>query len=217
MRIGTLAKVAAAPLVLYGCVARPIAVVPEPPREAPRGSIVARPGRAGVVVGAPQGTDETGTGDIAAAVAQRAGAGLVVASRVSIDEYERVVRETARGPLVFYVEIRGTARQAPGDRIEIATVGVDREHAVQLRTLFELIRDAHLHGRAGVPRLSLLIAPADPAIAPVGAAKPDGVLRFPERVLHVDLPRPARQDSYDVYAAIVADFVAEAISLRPFR
>jgi hypothetical protein len=216
MRIGGLARLAAAPLVLYGCVARPVSIEPERPPES-RGALVARPGRASVVVGAPAGADEPGTGDIAAAVAERTGAGLVVATRVAADEYERAVRATAGGPLVFYVEIHGSARQAAGDRIDVATVGVEREHAAQLRTLFELIRDAHLSGRRTVPRLGMVIEPADQSTAPVGTATRDGTARRPERALRIELPRTARQDFRDLYAAIVADFVAEAVSLPPFR
>jgi hypothetical protein len=252
MRIANLAKVAAAPLILYGCAAQPVSFEGEPPR----GYIVARPGRSGVVVGAPHGTLDPGTGDIAALISERTGFGLVVASGFSVevddrgrpvrrylvnrpfegvpggarsgerpspaarcvyDEYERCVRETAGGPLVFYVEVHGNGRQELADRVEIATVGVDREHAIQLRTLLELIRDAHLKGRPGAPRLGVLVEPADRLVYSAGAAKREGILRFPERALHVELPRTARRDFSEVYAAILGDFLAEAVSLRPLR
>jgi hypothetical protein len=138
------------------------------------------------------------------------------ATRCVATEYERCVRETARGALVFYVEV-SQDRPELGDRFEIATVGVDREHAMQLRTLFELIRDAHLRAHAGVPRLGVLIEPADPLIASAGAATHEHLRRFPERALHIELPRTAARETSDVYTAILGDFLAEAVALRPFR
>ena len=69
------------------------------------------------------------------------------------DAYERRVRETAQGPLRFYAEIHGNNRLESAGRIEIATVGVDREYARRLRLLAELVRDAHLRGHTSAPRL----------------------------------------------------------------
>src|SRR5262249_57259884 len=88
--------------------------------------------------------------------AGREGAGAVY------DTLEQRVREAAKGPLRFSAEIPDNNRRESSGRIEIATVGVDREYALRLRALCELIRDAHLRGHAGAPRLEVLIEPADP-------------------------------------------------------
>jgi hypothetical protein len=129
------------------------------------------------------------------------------------DTYERRVRETAQGPLRFYTEIHGNDRVESASRIEIATVGVDMEYAQRLRTLAELVRDAHLRGRGGVPRLDVVVEPADPVFYAASAAKREGILKLPERALHIELPRAARTEHRQLYTAIVADFVAQAVSL----
>jgi hypothetical protein len=240
--------VAAAPLVLFGCAVQTV----EYPPEAPRGHIAVRPGRPGFVVAAPHGSSDARTGEIAAAVAQRTGFGLVVASGFSLepdsrerpgrryqvnrpfegtpgrppaddtathtarrvyDAYERRVRETAQGPLRFYAEIHGNNREESAGRIEIATVGVDREFAQRLRALAELVRDAHLRGRTRAPRLEVLVEPADVIFYAASGAKRDGILKLPERALHIELPTAARVEHRELYTAIVADFVAQAVAL----
>ena len=129
------------------------------------------------------------------------------------DAYERRVREIAQGSLRFYTEIHGNNRPESADRIEIATVGVDREYAQRLRALAELVRDAHLRGKSRVPRLTIAVEPADPVFYGASGAKRDGILKLPERALHIELPKAARLDHREVYTAIVADFVAQAVSL----
>jgi|GEM_PF-1467958 len=134
-------------------------------------------------------------------------------ARAVYDTFERHVRETAQGPLRFYTEIHGNNRRESAGRIEIATVGVDREYAQRLRTLCEVIRDAHLRARTGAPRLEVLVEPADPIFYAASSAKRDGIFKMPERALHIELPTVARVEFRDVYTAILADFVAQAVTL----
>lgn len=129
------------------------------------------------------------------------------------DAYERRVRETAQGRLRFYTEIHGNDRPESAGRIEIATVGVDKEYAQRLRALAELVRDAHLRGQPRVPRLEVRVEPADPVFYAASGAKRDGILKLPERALHIELPKAARTEHRQLYTAIVADFVAQAVSL----
>jgi hypothetical protein len=131
--------------------------------------------------------------------------------------YERSVREVAQGPLRLYVEVHGNNHRESASRIEIATVGVDADFAARLRALLELIRDAHLRGAPGVPRLQVLIEPADMLRYTASGAKGDGILRIPERALHIELPKAARVDVRDAYTAILADFLREAAALPPGR
>lgn len=128
--------------------------------------------------------------------------------------YEAEVRRVAQGPLVLYVELHGNNRRESAGRIEIATVGVDRDEAVRLRTLLELIRDAHLLHAPGAPRLVVLVEPADPVLYAASGAKRAGILRLPRRALHIELPRAARTEWRELYTAVVAEFVAEAAGLR---
>jgi|SRR5689334_2682450 hypothetical protein len=134
-------------------------------------------------------------------------------ARLVYETFARRVGETAQGPLRFYAEIHGNNRRESSNRIEIATVGVDREYAQRLRALCELIRDAHLRGHVGAPRLDVLIEPADPVFYAASGAKRDGILKVPERAVHIELPRAARLEFRDIYTAIVADFVAQAVAL----
>lgn len=145
-------------------------------------------------------------------------ASLDVASegaRAVYEAWEAQVRRVAQGSLAFYVEIHGNSRRASADRIEIATVGVDHDEAVRLRTLFELIRDAHLV-RTPAPRLGVRVEPADPVLYTASGAKRAGILRLPARALHIELPRAARTEWRHVYTAVLAEFLAEAATLlRP--
>jgi hypothetical protein len=244
--------VASLPLVLYGCVAKPVvldtAVAP--------GHIVVRLGKPGFVIAAPHGTTDPGTGDLAAEIARRTGFGLVVAAGFAIDPdtrqspgrrfqvnrplegvpghppaeevatdsalqiyraYEKRVQEAAQGRLAFYAEIHGNNRRETAGRIEIATVGVDREFALRLRALLELIRDAHLRGHPGMPKLEVVIEPADTIFYGASGAKRDGILKLPTRALHFELPRVARTDAREPYIVILSEFLVEASTLPAGR
>jgi hypothetical protein len=246
-------KVAAMPLLLYGCVAQPV-VIDTP--TAPRGHIAVQPGRAGFVIAAPHGTSDPQTGDYAAELARRTGFGLVVAAGFAVEPdapgrpgrrfqvnrpfegapgrppvedvsseaarqvylaYEKRVQEAAQGRLAFYAEIHGNNRRESASRIEVATVGVDHDLALRLRTLFELIRDAHLRATPAAPRVEVLVEPADKLFYAATGSKRDGILRLPTRALHLELPRIARMEWREPYIAILAEFLAQAATLPAGR
>jgi hypothetical protein len=138
-------------------------------------------------------------------------------ARQVYDAYERRVLEAARGRLTFYAEIHGNDRREAADRIEIATVGVDLHEASRLRTLLELCRDAHLRAHPRAPRLEARVEPADPIVDAASNARRVGSLRLPERALHIELPRVARQDWSEVYTAVLADFLVQAAALPAVR
>lgn len=245
-----LGSVSLGPLLLAGCAAHAVDL----PGPGGHGEMVARAGARGLVVGAPHGTSDARTGEIAAEIARRTGFGLVVATGFAIEPdtarrsgrryqvnrpfegvpgrppseessseaarrvyeaYERRVRAVAQGPLLFYAEIHGNNHRESSERIEIATVGVDREEAARLRALAQLIRDAHLASAPGAPRLEVLVEPADALRYTASGAKRDGILRLPERALHIELPRMARRDFRELYTAILAQFLAESATLPP--
>ena len=127
------------------------------------------------------------------------------------------MREVAQGPLRFLAEIHGNNHHDAAGRIEIATVGVDRDEASRLRTLLELIRDAHLRANREAPRLEVLVEPADTLRYAASGAKKNGILRLPERALHIELPRAARGEWREIYTAILADFLVQAVALPAGR
>ena len=134
-------------------------------------------------------------------------------ARSVYEAYERGVREVAQGPLRFYSEIHGNNRQESAGLIEIATVGVDAEQAAKLRTLLELVRDTHLRARPSALRLDVRVEPADRVFYSASAAKRAGILRLPQRALHIELPRVARQEGRELYTLILSDFLLQAIAL----
>jgi len=248
MRLRQLVSVTTGAVILYGCAAEPVRLVPG----AAPGYIAARAGKPGFVIAAPHGTSDQRTGDIATDLARRTGFGLVVATGFALEPdrpdgpgrryqvnrpmegvpgspaaqevstdgarrvyevYEQRVRAVAQGPLAFYVEIHGNNRREAAQRIEVATVGADRDDALRLKTLLELIRDAHLRARPGNQRLEVLVEPADPVVYAASGAKRVGILRLPTQALHIELPKTARTESREVYTAILADFLTQAATL----
>jgi len=138
-------------------------------------------------------------------------------ARAVYQAYEQRVRDVAQGPLTFYAEIHGNNHRDVANQIEIATVGVDRDAALRLRTLLELIRDAYLRANREAPRLQILVEPADSLRYAASGAKRDGILRLPRRALHIELPRAARLDWRDIYVAILADFLTQAVPFPAAR
>jgi hypothetical protein len=161
---------------------------------------------------------------MATEIARRTGFGLVVASAGDhgpggrqAEAYERRVLEVARGPLRFYAEIHGRGRPACAGPIEIATAGVDRERALRLRALAELVRDAHLRSQPEIQRLPVLVSPVDEVVAAAVVERREGILRLPQEVLQIGLPRCARRDFREAYTAILADFLAQAVLVSAGR
>ena len=210
--IRRLASVTAAALLLAGCAARlaePVGAPTTTSSTRPPSGIAARPGRPGVVVAAPPGGSDVSTDAIAVEIARRTGFGLVVATEPH-EAYEKRVLEAAQGPLRFYAEIYDADRKDCGGQIEIATVGVDRELALRLRALAELIRDAHLRANGEIQRVDVRIEPADPVAYRAAGAR---ILKLPQRALHIELPRCARRDWRETYTSILADFLVQAVAL----
>src|SRR5438093_534388 len=65
-------------------------------------------------------------------------------ARQVYEVYRRHVAEAAQGPVALYVEVHGNGHADSAGRVEIATVGLTRDDAWRLKTLFELIREARL-------------------------------------------------------------------------
>jgi len=194
-------------------------------------------GRPGIVIGVPGTGADTGAARVGRDLARLTGFGIVIATGPSppgADErlegaprpeshfgpatqvgtarrldaaYRRHVDEAARGPLELYVEVRGDGAAERAGRVDIATVGLDREETWRLKTLFELIRDARVDGHAG-PRLEVSVEPPDPRVATPSALP--GVPVAPRRALRIELPRLARTTYREIYTELLGDFLVQA-------
>jgi hypothetical protein len=85
MRLPAFASAATASVILIGCTTRPVVL----DGALVSGQISTRLGRPGVVVAAPHGTSDAGSGEIAAEVARRTGFGLVVAMGFDVEPEPR--------------------------------------------------------------------------------------------------------------------------------
>jgi len=194
-----------------------------------QGNLSVQKGRPGYVIGAPHGTTDTATDVIGLELARRTGFGSAVANRPTegvpgspprsetetegarrvFEAYGRSVAEASQGPLRLYVEVHGNAHEDTAGRVEIATVGLSKEDAWQVKTLLELIRDSYLRGLAETPRLEILVEPVDTLRYSASASKSGGVLGRSEKGLHVELPKVARTTSRDAYSAMLGDFLIQ--------
>jgi hypothetical protein len=138
-------------------------------------------------------------------------------ARSVFEAYRSHVAAAARSPLRLYVEIHGNGRKASAERIEVATAGVTPEEAWRLKTLLEMVRDAHLRldgaGEGSAPRLVVLVEPLDRLHYNASAAREAGMFAAAERVLHLELPRSARGSHRELYTAVLADFLSQAAAL----
>ncbi len=135
--------------------------------------------------------------------------GETEAARRVYDGYGRSVAEAAQGPLRFYVEIHGNGHQDTAGRVEIATVGLTKEDAWRLKTLLELVRDAHLRSQPEAPKLEIFVEPVDTLRYSASTSKSGGLLGRSERSLHIELPKVARTTYREAYTAMLGDFLTQ--------
>ncbi len=154
------------------------------------GKISGQLGRRGVVIAAPHGNSDARTGEIAAELGRRTGFGVVVATGFNLEP---------------------DTRERPGRRYQVNRPFEGTPGPVRLRTLLELIRDAYLRANREAPRLEILVEPANPVRYAASGAKRDGILKLPQRALHIELPKAARTDWRETYIAILADFLVQAV------
>jgi hypothetical protein len=133
-------------------------------------------------------------------------------ARAVYEAYRRHVDEAAQGPLVLYIEVHGNGRRESAGRVEIATVGLGRDDAWRLKTLFELIRDARVT-EPEVPRLDVWVESLDPIQYTASAAKQFGMLSRSTRALHIELPRIARTVYRELYTSLLGEFLIQSVAV----
>lgn len=209
-------------------------------------AIPARNDQRGIVIGAPHGSFDWGTGELVQELSYRTGLPAVVTRgltpiecdgwrinvnrpterRYPTDTIERMterakeayqhyftsVSNAARGALDLYVDVHQNGTQ---EAIEVATLGVNVQQAVAIKSTYGKIRDRILRDAPDVAPVNLIIEPVDPVTIGAWAAKDDGILRLAKRSLHIELP--ARQIFYRdrsrrVYTMIFAELLKSLVS-----
>ena len=128
--------------------------------------------------------------------------------------YRDSVFQAAGGPLDLYIEMHQNGSEA---HIDVATLGVTRRQAMEIKDAYRKIRDRVLGEIAEVPRVSLVIEPLDAVAIGARGAKEIGMLKLAESSLHFELPaqhvfysNPARR----AYTRILAELIKHIVTQR---
>jgi hypothetical protein len=126
-------------------------------------------------------------------------------ARVTYEQFRNAVLRAARADLDLYVDIH----QNGGERIEVATVGVSKQEAREIKRTFYLLRDQTLADRPEIAAVDLAIEPLDQLEVGAWAAKTNGILTVARRSLHFELPANvlASARHRDIYTKVLAGLI----------
>ncbi|HLC26365.1 MAG TPA: hypothetical protein VJM80_06315 [bacterium] len=123
--------------------------------------------------------------------------------------YRKLVHQAAQGPLGLYWEIHGNNRSESTGQIEVATVGVDRDLAREIKESYFSIRDTVLETETGVLKLDFKIEPLDQVHFSARSAKNWEVFQDAALVLQLELPKAVRfkKTPREAYIRILAEWM----------
>jgi hypothetical protein len=206
-------------------------------------------GMEGVVIGAPRGHGEPASVNYAKWISDRTGAGVVIgygfsAQRLAVTqpvvrydlipvklddpvgrgsvypEFKKLLRQTAKTDIEFYVGVRMLSEEASTNQIEVAASGFTFEELNILKQAFQRIRDQVIASEA-TPKVGIAMEPLDKIFWNVTGVKHHGVLMMAEKGLNLRLPKALSIAAVQIaYRDILALWVAEAIAMareNPFR
>lgn len=133
-------------------------------------------------------------------------------SREVYEDYADLVKKAAGGEkLRLYVEVHGNSSPLSAYQIELATTGIGRAEARELKDAFSDIIHGVRRQAPLYPRLALKVEPVDKLFFSSGGVKTIGIMADPlvPRALHFELPASVRRPSMigataDLVAGIVA-------------
>ena len=196
----------------------------------------------GVVIGATHGLTEPYAAEVATALSDHTGAGLVIAygfraTRIPVaqplvhmspvatpiaagrrpasvyPQFRSLLQGAVTGPIHFYIGIRAIDSKTPVNRIEVATGGLSFEQVRALKDLFLRIRDRDIEGSA-TPKVDIRLNPVDDVFWNVTGVKQHGVLLLAERGLILRLPKALADPRVKpVYSKIFNEWVSETLTL----
>jgi hypothetical protein len=196
----------------------------------------------GIVIGATQGWSEPAAAELATALSDETGAGLVVAygfrsKRIPVGqplvhmspvlarpthgrrpgsvypEFRRLVQDAVDGPLEFYIGVRHAAPKRDPNRIEVATAGLTFEQLTALKTAFLRIRDRAAE-QSALAKTDIALNPlSEISWSPMGV-KNHGVLLLAKKGMILRLPEIiAAAPSQLIYRKMMIEWVGEALTL----
>jgi len=174
-------------------------------------------GHDGVVVGVPYGSAEPAAVELAHAVRDALGAGLVVAydfknKRIPVDQplinasqvsrrpakllqagsvypaFRKLVQAEAGARIKFYIGVRAFEEGNPSERLEVATVGLSFEQLEAIKNSFVRIRDTVFFGST-VPKLKIAVNTLDTMSWRPDGVKNHGMLLLADKGLVLSLPK----------------------------
>jgi hypothetical protein len=196
----------------------------------------------GIVIGATQGWSEPAAAELATALSDETGAGLVIAygfrsKRIPVGqplvhmspilarpthgrrpgsvypEFRRLVRNAVDGPLEFYIGVRHAAPKSDPNRIEVATAGLTFEQLAAVETAFLRIRDRTAENSA-LAKIEIALNPLTEISWNVLGAKNHGVLLLAKKGMILRLPEGIAAAPFQmIYRKLMTEWVGEALTL----
>lgn len=196
----------------------------------------------GVVVGATQGSSEPDAAELATALSDEIGAGLVIAygfrsKRIPVaqplvhmspvmsrpadgrrpgtvyPQFRALLQNAAGGPLKFYIGVRSAHPKNHPSRIEVATAGLTFEQVQALKAAFVRIRDSAADN-GEIPKIEMALNPLDEISWNVTGVKHHGVLLLAEKGLILRMPKIiSTAHLKPIYTKVLTDWVAQGLPM----
>jgi hypothetical protein len=126
-------------------------------------------------------------------------------------QFTESVLAASGGPLERYIDIHQNSSEPA---IEVATLGITRDHAARIKRAYTAIRSRVLRDLPEVAKVDLMIEPVDQVSIGAWAAKDHGILGLAKSSLHFELPSQyvfhgnSPRRAYTKILAELIDFIA---------
>jgi len=121
--------------------------------------------------------------------------------------FKEVVLRAGGGRLDTYIEMHQNGSEP---NIDVATLGISREEAIEIKNAYREIRDRVLSESSDLPKVNLVIEPVDQVAIGAWAAKDHGILRLSKSSFHFELPAQRvfyRKRTRRAYTEILSELV----------
>ena len=136
-------------------------------------------------------------------------------SREVYDGFKKSVLDAAGGDLRLYVDVHQYGSDVS---IQVATVGINAEHARTIKQHYRSIRNRLLKENPGIVPVEFLIEPLDSVEIGAWPAKDNGLLSVAKKSLHFELPLHSAlqsEKSRVLYTSVIAELITRAVHDLP--